>query len=367
MERNARKSKDGSKELKLTENQVKLLSFFKLWVKDNNQPPSYEYMSKMTDLTRSTVILAYRSLVDLGYIQNAVKFPAKTETTLNASELEVLAHLRDVFKKHSPMPKHKDLANAVGLSVLFVSHIVSHLKNEGFLYQTLNEQIHSLNTIPVKTTRPPWKLTGIQEKLFWYLTRELSDDCKMPHLRELAEKTGHCISTVNHALDQLVKKGYISKRKAAKGIEIKILHELKDENMLEVPIIGDVIAGTPSLYEEPLGSIKVNPALAGGRELFGLRVIDKPRASSADDLVLVFCRWPIPVDANVILAKHNDILILAKLKCTQAEVLLSEPGSHTMISSRDAPNKYKEISPNDSLRTIGVLISGFKNGDYLYL
>ena len=343
---------------KLLNNQAKLLKFLESWFKDNKLLPEIDYVSKKFGISRSTVKTSFNSFQKQGYVKDVAVIPKRAEAaSLRPGDWKVLSYLQEI--SDFPTPSLKDLAVAVDFSVSFVVQSINRLKAEGYLYQAFNKNIQTPKSDDIQ---PHWKLTGVQEKLLWYLERELEVSPKMPTLLGLAEKTGHSISTINHALEQLIKKGYIRKTKTSKGKFIEILHRLNDEDLLEVPIVGTVVDGYPMLYKEPVGTIKVNPALAAGRELFGLRVFEP----EDNDAVLVFYKWQAPCDANIILAEHNNILILSKFKSTKTEILLSVREDHCRIPSRDAPLEYRKISPDDSLRTIGILLSDFKNGEYEY-
>jgi repressor LexA len=115
----------------------------------------------------------------------------------------------------------------------------------------------------------PEVLTSRQREILDYLRKMLRDKAYPPTVREIGLAIGlSSSSTVQNHLNTLERKGYIhrdpSKSRAIELIEKDPLAAPKHSNIVSLPVIGQVAAGTPVLAET---NIEDHVELAGG--LFG--------------------------------------------------------------------------------------------------
>lgn len=122
------------------------------------------------------------------------------------------------------------------------------------------------------------KLTGSQKNILQVLKQLMAEKGYPPTVREIGERA-HLSSpaTIHFHLNKLAEKGYIEKG-GGKNRTLRLLvdneYEVKDENTVEVPLLGKVTAGTPiEAIETPneFFSLPVN-LIAGKKEVFTLKV-----------------------------------------------------------------------------------------------
>jgi repressor LexA len=115
----------------------------------------------------------------------------------------------------------------------------------------------------------PEVLTTRQREILDYLRKMLRDKAYPPTVREIGLAIGlSSSSTVQNHLNTLERKGYIhrdpSKSRAIEMVERDPLSVPKHSNIVSLPIIGQVAAGTPVLAET---NVEDHVEMAGG--LFG--------------------------------------------------------------------------------------------------
>ena len=93
------------------------------------------------------------------------------------------------------------------------------------------------------------KLTGKQNYILQILKQLIAENGYPPTVREIGEKANlSSPATIHFHLSKLEEKGYIKKGdNKNRTIEILVPNEYlqKDENVIEVPMLGKVTAGTP--------------------------------------------------------------------------------------------------------------------------
>ena len=115
----------------------------------------------------------------------------------------------------------------------------------------------------------PEVLTTRQREILDYLRKMLRDKAYPPTVREIGLAIGlSSSSTVQNHLNTLERKGYIhrdpSKSRAIELVEKDPLAAPRNSNIVNLPIVGQVAAGTPVLAE---ANIEDHVEMAGG--LFG--------------------------------------------------------------------------------------------------
>ena len=159
------------------------------------------------------------------------------------------------------------------------------------------------------------QLTKMQQKIYDYIVQAIQDQGYPPSVREIGEAVGlKSPSTVHFHLKHLEELGVIGKQ-AGKGRALT-LTEAPQEN--QVPIVGNVAAGSPILAQECIEDYLTFDT--GGRdgEYFALRVRGESMINAGilpDDLVVVH-QQP---------AANNGEIVVALLGASWAADHLTEP------------------------------------------
>ncbi len=91
------------------------------------------------------------------------------------------------------------------------------------------------------------ELSAKQQQILSYLKSEVQKKGYPPSVREICQAVGlKSTSTVHAHLSRLEKKGYI-RRNPTKPRAIEILDQTDKKDVMEVPIVGTITAGTPIL------------------------------------------------------------------------------------------------------------------------
>ena len=105
------------------------------------------------------------------------------------------------------------------------------------------------------------KLTPKQKQVLTWVEESVQKTGKAPTVRELQEKLG-CKSpmgAVSH-LDALEAKGYITKVDGkARGLIINTGHDERSEDLVQVPLVGNIACGMPIWAEEMIEEIMTLP------------------------------------------------------------------------------------------------------------
>jgi repressor LexA len=130
------------------------------------------------------------------------------------------------------------------------------------------------------------KLTQRQKAVLDYICESIQDRGYPPTLREIGNHLGiKSTNGVNDHLRALERKGYLT-REDMKSRTLRPTDAVMDAtgmgggapandvDMVDIPILGRVAAGTPlEAVEEPMDSVRIDRMLVGTRgEVFGLRV-----------------------------------------------------------------------------------------------
>ena len=128
------------------------------------------------------------------------------------------------------------------------------------------------------------ELSKMQQKIYEYIAACIREQGYPPSVREIGEAVGlKSPSTVHFHLKRLEEAGVIEKG-AGKGRAITLRESPKPEN--QVPVVGNVAAGSPILAEECIEDYLTFDTAGRPGEYFALRV----RGSSA--AVLNTPMWP---------------------------------------------------------------------------
>ena len=114
------------------------------------------------------------------------------------------------------------------------------------------------------------KLSTMQQRIYDYIASCIQEQGYPPSVREIGEAVGlKSSSTVHFHLKHLEEAGYIEKD-AGKGRAITLKAPHVREN--QVPIVGDVAAGSPILAQECIEDYLTFDTGGAGDEYFALRV-----------------------------------------------------------------------------------------------
>ena len=177
------------------------------------------------------------------------------------------------------------------------------------------------------------QLTKMQQKIYDYIVQAIQDQGYPPSVREIGEAVGlKSPSTVHFHLKHLEELGVIGKQ-AGKGRALT-LTEAPQEN--QVPIVGNVAAGSPILAQECIEDYLTFDT--GGRdgEYFALRVRGESMINAGilpDDLVVVHAAN----NGEIVVALLGDEATVKRLKRQGREVwLLPENPAYQPIDGREA-------------------------------
>jgi len=109
-------------------------------------------------------------------------------------------------------------------------------------------------------------LTDRQQRVISVIQSWIAENGYPPTIRELGKQLGiKSLRGVTTHLDAIAKKGYLSRRRGARGIRLLIETATNAvDRAIRVPIVGRVAAGRPLLAEEQLdGELTIDPSLLG--------------------------------------------------------------------------------------------------------
>ena len=173
-----------------------------------------------------------------------------------------------------------------------------------------------------------------------------------PTMQELADELGITPASTHGQVKQLERKGYLKREtRKARGL---VLVRPPDEPMLdlvEIPLVGTVVAGQPLLaHENVLSHILVEGRLTRSARCFALRVLgDSMKDSNIHDGDIVIVRQQP-------LAQHNDIVVaLVDGEATVKRLYMQEQ----LIELRPENSSYRPISigPDTDLRIAGKVLA----------
>ena len=115
------------------------------------------------------------------------------------------------------------------------------------------------------------QMTSRQKEIYDFLETFIEREGYSPSIREVGTHFGMSAMGARDHLQALEKKGYIqSGSNTSRSI---VLNRSRDEEVLEIPILGHVAAGVPLLAEENLnGSVRLPSSLFHHNRLFALYV-----------------------------------------------------------------------------------------------
>lgn len=173
-----------------------------------------------------------------------------------------------------------------------------------------------------------------------------------PTVKELADIFEVSGPSIHDRLNQLVRKGYLSRSsKKARGITLTNRPQNVAIDLVSIPLVGYVAAGSPSIaWENALGEVLVPKTLTSGSKCFALTIkgdsmID---AGIQDGNTIVVRRQALAENGDIVVAMIDDEATVKRLKIN----------SDTIELIPENP-KYKpiQVSPDDNFRIVGKVVA----------
>ena len=197
-------------------------------------------------------------------------------------------------------------------------------------------------------------LTKRQNEVLSFLTRHISSVGYPPTVREIARHFRiKGIGAVKYHLDALERKGYLSRKRGARAIEIADLPQ-----SISVPVLGQVAAGRPILAEENiLGNMAIDRSVVRGGQSFLLKVKGDSMSGAGileGDLVLVKMQ-PQAENGEIVVALVEDGATVKRFHHQGHQVVLKPENPH-----------YEPITltQKDAIRILGKVIGVIRFSTY---
>ena len=190
-----------------------------------------------------------------------------------------------------------------------------------------------------------------QIEILEYINKILEIEGQAPSVREIAAAVNlKSTSSVQHHLDNLVKKGLLSKKA---NLSRSISNNKKMINFKTIPVIGEISAGTPLLAEENMvGEIPIVEEKYN-KDLFALKV-------SGDSMIEagIYDGDIVVVDKNI--EPKNGEVGAFMINQTEATVkyLDTISGKKFLIP---ANKNYKNFEVNEKTQPVGKAVSLFRD------
>ena len=182
------------------------------------------------------------------------------------------------------------------------------------------------------------KLTDSQYNILQVLKKLMAKNGYPPTVREIGE-AAHLSSpaTIHFHLNKLAEKGYIEKGNS-KNRTIKLLveneYEEKDENIVEVPLLGKVTAGTPIEAIETPNEFFPLPAeiVSGKGEVFTLKVSGESMINVGiyDGDILIVQRKNTAINGETVVAMNENNEVTVKTFYKEDGHFRLQPENDTM-------------------------------------
>lgn len=200
--------------------------------------------------------------------------------------------------------------------------------------------------------KPVSGLTEHQLRTLRVIQRYVEEHGIPPTVGELSTALGLTRSTIQDQIDQLVRKGYLN-RESGKARSMSVQRELGGlpGELLSVPIVGQVAAGTPILAQEnTVGEVLIESLALGGGRHFALEVAGTSMVDvgiEPGDLIIVRQQQS---------AESGDIVVaMVEGEATVKRLWLAEG----RVELRPENSGFRPIvlGPDDQISIIGKVIA----------
>ena len=200
--------------------------------------------------------------------------------------------------------------------------------------------------------RPIEGLTETQQRVFRAVRDFIAQRGFPPTAKELGEVLDVSSATAHEQVGQLVRKGYLQREpRKARGLSILRDPDDKPADLVSVPLLGMVPAGSPLLAEENvLGDVMIDRSLASTGRCFALRASGDSMQGAAirDGDVVIVRQQPVAENGDIVVALRNNEATVKRLSIR----------GHT-IELRPENSEYDPIAigPDDDMRILGKVIA----------
>ncbi|WP_319559588.1 transcriptional repressor LexA [Marispirochaeta sp.] len=160
------------------------------------------------------------------------------------------------------------------------------------------------------------KLTSRQNEVLGFIKEYLSEHRYPPTIREIASFFSISVKGAYDHVKALEKKGHLrSGSSKSRALEIISNEESRDEEVLDIPILGNVAAGIPLFAEENLeGHVKIPASQLSRGEHFALQVKgdSMQNAGILDGDTAIFLKTETALNGDIIVARINDEAVTLK-------------------------------------------------------
>jgi repressor LexA len=196
------------------------------------------------------------------------------------------------------------------------------------------------------------QLTPRQKEVYGFLESFIDREGYSPSVREVAEYFEMSVKGAHDHIKALTKKGAIQSGGAAsRSIVIK---GSREEETLEIPILGHVAAGIPLLAQENLeGTLKLPSSLFNQTALFALYVEGDSMIDAGifEGDLAVFCQQDVVENGQIVVAMVEEAVTLKRFYREKSRVRLQAENS-----------SYSPIYASD-IRILGRLVHLIRNYD----
>lgn len=196
------------------------------------------------------------------------------------------------------------------------------------------------------------ELSAVQKKMLAELQDFIARNGFPPTVGELAEKLKRTRASVHGTLDKLIKKGFIRRTHGkARSIEIVRTPRANVIDVVAVPMLGNVPAGTPISTEESRSdAVYVQANIVGDSPCFALSVTGDSMQDAdilAGDIVVVR-QQPLAENGDIVVASVDGEVTLKRLSIHDGNIRLMPENK-----------RYKpiEIPPECELKILGRVIA----------
>lgn len=201
----------------------------------------------------------------------------------------------------------------------------------------------------------PQDLTKRQKEILRFVTGQSSKRGYPPTVREIARHFGISgISAVKKHLDALERKGYLSRGKGARALEVADLPQ-----STSIPVLGRVAAGRPILAEENvMGTLALDRTMVRGGQFFLLKIKGDSMIEAGileGDFVLV----------RVQSRPENGEIVVALVEDEATVKRFFHRGNHVVLQPENPEYQPLVLTKTDPLRILGI-VKGVVRLPHLY-
>jgi repressor LexA len=188
---------------------------------------------------------------------------------------------------------------------------------------------------------PTSDLTPVQLKTFRAIKRFMDEHGYPPTVGELSEALSRTKASIHANIDNLIQKGFI-RRTVGKARSLEILRSPQTTviDVIAIPMLGSVPAGTPMTAEEHrAGEVFVEASLVGKDSCFALQVsgMSMMNADILDGDTLIVRQQPLAESGDIVVAAIDGEVTVKRLSMHNGIIrLMPENKTFKPIEVRNA-------------------------------